>query len=325
MMIAVVLYNPPSEDAPADERDVLDEANAVYSALEELNFRPILLAATLDLQRLRNDLLRLRPAVVFNLVEALDGVARLAHLVPALLETLRLPFTGGSAAGMLLSTDKLAAKKRLLQAGLAAPARWLPWKNERPDFPPPYIIKPIYEDASVGIDAQSVVTNEGRLLPELEKRIARFGECFVEAYIPGREFNISVILEEEPLVLPLAEIRFVDYPEGKPHIVDYAAKWDEHSFEARHTVRSFSFEEKEEELLQRVRRTAVDCALLFDDRGYLRVDMRVDKAGCPWVLEVNVNPCISPDAGFVAAADQAGMSYTQMIERLVRNALLPRT
>ena len=129
------------------------------------------------------------------------------------------------------------------------------------------------------------------------------GECFAEAYIDGREFNLSLLASKAgPQVLPPAEIRFEDYPEGKTRIVGYRAKWHESSFEYLHTVRSFEFPPEDDELLSRLKDLAVRCWSLFDLRGYARVDFRVDRDGRPWVLEVNVNPCLSPDAGFFAAA-----------------------
>jgi D-alanine-D-alanine ligase len=148
------------------------------------------------------------------------------------------------------------------------------------------------------------------------------GECFAEAYIEGREFNLSLLASKAgPQVLPPAEIRFEDYPEGKTRIVGYRAKWHEGSFEYLHTVRSFEFPPQDSELILRLTDLATRCWCLFDLRGYARVDFRVDREGRPWVLEVNVNPCLSPDAGFYAAAAQTGLSFTQVVERIIGDCL----
>jgi D-alanine-D-alanine ligase len=118
--------------------------------------------------------------------------------------------------------------------------------------------------------------------------------------------------------LPVAEIRFDAFPADKPRIVGYAAKWDLESFEYRNTPRSFTVEP---ELAERLRRIALDCWALFRLDGYARVDFRVDESGRPWVLEVNANPCLSPDAGFAAALAEAGLGYEAAVERLIDDAL----
>jgi D-alanine-D-alanine ligase len=119
-------------------------------------------------------------------------------------------------------------------------------------------------------------------------------------------------------VLPIAELRFQDFPAGKPRIVGYAAKWDTTSFEYRNTVRSF---EVEAELAGRARELALHCWELFALGGYARVDFRVDSGGRPWILEINANPCLSPDAGFAAAAAEAGIDFDTMIAALLEDAL----
>jgi D-alanine-D-alanine ligase len=118
-------------------------------------------------------------------------------------------------------------------------------------------------------------------------------------------------------VLPVAEIRFEGFPTAKPTIVGYAAKWHPQSFEYRNTVRRFGIEP---ELAARLIGIARDCWQLFGLAGYARVDFRVDAAGTPWVLEVNANPCLSPDAGFAAALAQAGIAYVDAIAWLVADA-----
>ena len=111
-----------------------------------------------------------------------------------------------------------------------------------------------------------------------------------------------------------------DYPPGKLKMVDYRAKWDEESFEARHTRRSFLFPPSDTPLLNRLEDLAKQCWHLFDLRGYARVDFRVDGGGRPWVLEINANPCLSPDAGFVAAGGEAGLTYRQMVDRILQDS-----
>jgi D-alanine-D-alanine ligase len=105
--------------------------------------------------------------------------------------------------------------------------------------------------------------------------------------------------------------------------VGHRAKWEADSFEFHHTPRRFDFPPGDEELLARLQHLATACWRLFGLRGYARVDFRVDRQGRPWILEVNANPCLSPDAGFIAAADRAGLSFEAMIQRILDQALLP--
>ena len=118
-------------------------------------------------------------------------------------------------------------------------------------------------------------------------------------------------------MLPVAELKFEGFPEDKPAIVGYAAKWDTDSFEYRHTVRSFDVEP---ELAERAERLALECWDLFALDGYARVDFRVDALGMPFVLEINANPCLSPDAGFAAALERAGIGYGDAIGWLIADA-----
>jgi D-alanine-D-alanine ligase len=190
----------------------------------------------------------------------------------------------------------------------------------------PYIIKSVWEHASIGIDESSIVKvkDPRRLFQEMERRSEKLGgEYFAERYIEGREFNLSLLVENhEPEVLPPAEILFDQYPDGKARIVDYRAKWDTGSFEYHHTRRSFSSKKGEESLLQEMAEIAKQCWYLFGLRGYARVDFRVDQQNRPWVLEINANPCLSPDAGFAAAASQAGLNFRRIIERIVVDTLV---
>lgn len=322
---AAVLLGEVPADAPEDEKDVLVEAEVVMDALVELGFEPVVVPCGLDLDRVRRRLGELSPALVFNLVESLEGQGRYVHLVPSLLDSLNIPYTGAPSDAVYLTSNKLLAKKVMRGEGIPTPA-WATFAQiaaQRVPFPPPYIVKSVWEHASVGMDALSVVRDRGDLELRLrQKQGALRDSGFAEAYIDGREFNLSLLASPRgPQVLPPAEIRFVGYENGAPKIVDYKAKWAKDSKEYRCTVRSFEFESDDGPLLQRLSSLAKKCWRAFGLMGYARVDFRVDPTGNAFVLEVNANPCISPDAGFQAAARRAGLTFEQVIERIVANAL----
>jgi D-alanine-D-alanine ligase len=190
-----------------------------------------------------------------------------------------------------------------------------------PPLPARYVVKSVWEEASVGLEDDCVVaaTDLAGLQREIRERAGRLGgEAFAELYIAGREFNLAVLGGPDgPELLPPAEIRFVDYPDDRPKLVGYRAKWDDQSFEYHHTPHCFDFPRTDDALLAELGRLARDCWQCLGLRGYARVDFRVDEAGRPWVLEINANPCLSPDAGFSAAADRAGLSFEQVVQRIL--------
>jgi D-alanine-D-alanine ligase len=144
------------------------------------------------------------------------------------------------------------------------------------------------------------------------------GACFAEVFIEGREFNLSLLDGPDgPQVLPPAEIIFEGYEDGKPRIVGYRAKWDDTSYEYHHTPRCFDFPPEDRALLEELKQTALRCWQVFGLKGYVRVDLRVDSSGRPWILEINTNPCLSPDAGYPAAAARAGYSLADVINQLI--------
>ncbi|HMC12424.1 MAG TPA: GNAT family N-acetyltransferase, partial [Pirellulaceae bacterium] len=193
---------------------------------------------------------------------------------------------------------------------------------------PPYIIKAVWEHASVGLDDHAVICNGdgSTVCDQIASRSRQLGQtCFAEQFIEGREFNLSLVATSDaPRVLPPAEIDFSAFPPGKPKIVGYAAKWDERAMEFANTPRKFDFSAADDPLLDGLRTLAVQCWDLFDLAGYARVDFRVDERGQPWILEVNANPCLSPDAGFAAALVQADLPLARAVEWIVEDALRPR-
>jgi D-alanine-D-alanine ligase len=218
------------------------------------------------------------------------------------------------------------AKRLLRQNGLTTPDWVEAGENGLPvpSFSGPYIVKSVWEHASIGIDGSSV-TEDPRKLDRIARRRQREfgGDWFAEAYIEGREFNLALLAGPDGVeLLPPAEMLFIDYPQGKRRIVDYAAKWHADSFEFNNTVRRFEFGAEDKRLLVELEWIAKSCWRLFGLTGYARVDCRVDGAGRPWILEININPCLSPDAGFAAAADRAGLTLTDVVGRIVAD--LPR-
>lgn len=309
-----LVYDAQAEAGRPDAADTLVEAQAIAAALEALGYDTVMLPVALDLAALERALRELSPYAVFNLVESLEGRGQLVHVAPALLESLGVPFTGCSSLALAATSNKLAAKKSLAAADIATPAVF----TETSD-PGPWIVKSVAEHSSLGIDDSSVVDGgEAAAAVIAARRGALGGEWFAERFVPGRELNVAVIAAPAgPRVLPVAEIRFDGFPPDKPAIVGYAAKWHTDSFEYRNTVRSFAVEPA---LAARAERLALACWELFALDGYARVDFRVADTGLAYVLEVNANPCLAPDAGFAAALAEAGIGFGDAIAWLIADA-----
>jgi D-alanine-D-alanine ligase len=320
----ILLHQHVPEDAGGDELDLLDELQTVGEALAELGHQSADVTFSLDLQRVAARLSRARPDLIFNLVESVEGSGRLLYLAPALLDFLRLPYSGCSTEALFTTSNKVLAKTLLRNAGIPT-ADWLSTREvlgENDGEGGPWIVKSTWEHASVGMDEGAFTRDAAALRRRFEALGASKFDYFAEDYVSGREFNVGVLGGPEgPEVLPCAEMRFLDYPEDKPKLLDYRAKWVEGSFEYEHTKRSFNFAPEDEPLREELRRLALQCWRLFRLRGYARVDFRVDQQGHPWVLEVNANPCISAEAGFIKAAEQAGLSPAQVISRILSDSV----
>ena len=333
MRIAIV-NNEAAQTGTPDQLDVLVQVDSIRGTLITLGHEVETIVCGLDLSYVQNCLKKMGAEIVFNLVEDLEGHGRLIHFFPFLLDAMAMPYTGSCAESLLITSNKVMAKERMEKAGLPTP-EWIgPYPknlyysdNSSSDnlTSGVWIIKSVWEHASIGLDENGLI--ETRELESvhiaMKKRVTQLGgACFAERFIEGREFNLSVLSGPDGLeVLSPAEIIFEGYGAEKPRFVDYRAKWDETSYEYHHTPRNFSFGSKDSILISELKRLAVECWKVFGLRGYARVDFRVDNQGHPWILEINANPCLSPDAGFAAAAVNAGISYPDIIKRILDNAL----
>ncbi len=319
MKKVVILINAISKNAGPDELDVLDQACLIESALDELSYNHQRLFVDLNLERTSERLKAIKPCFVVNLVESLQNDAKLIHLIPSLLEHLKIPFTGCSTNAIFISTYKTLTNKLLKSAGLPVPHQLISLKKDKFISNIKYIAKPICEDASVGISDENIIEGSEISAKAFLDKHAEM-EFFFEEYIEGREFNISVLASKSgPEVLPIPEIIFNNFPKEKPKIIGYDAKWNEQSFEYKNTFREFGLESADAELAANLKNICLDCWEVLGLRGYARVDIRVDKKGKIYIIEVNANPCLSEDAGFYAASKKAGYSFTEVFQRIIKD------
>jgi D-alanine-D-alanine ligase len=311
-----LLYNQPRENALPDELDVLDQVEFIETNLNTLGVSTYRKGITRDFMNEMADLSVQKPDFVFNLVESINNKGELCYFIPALLNMYSIPYTGNPVEAMFITTSKLLTSKALKAAGIKNPESFAPSRYDQLIPGNQYIIKPIWEDGSLGITSDSVFT----YTPAYAEKLKEYKDThwLIEDFIDGREFNISVLPGKKgPEVMPPAEMVFHNYDNKQPRIVDFKAKWEENSFEYKNTIREFPGDKLDPVLRGRIIDSALKCWDVFGLKGYARVDMRVDNNNQPFVIEVNANPCLSPDSGLVAATIEAGLLFTDVIQRII--------
>ena len=308
------------------EQGAEHEARAVAAALTELGHKPTLVSLGQDITLFATELRNLQPDLVFNLCEAFWGESRKEMHVAALFDLLGITYTGAPPLSLGLTQDKARTKDLLSKHQLPTPKYYLVKLMEQAprikDLVYPLIVKPRWEDASQGISNESVVENEKKLLARIDYVHRTYHQgALVEEFIEGREINAAIIGNEHHEVLPLSEIKF--HPDLAKPIVSYEGKWLEQSQQYKLTqpVCPAPLKTRSEMLLRDV---ALRAYKLLECRDYARVDFRL-RDGVPYILEVNANPDISPDAGLARSARAANLSYAQLVARILAAASKRKT
>ena len=248
--------------------------------------------------------------LAFNLCECIDGIAAYEPAVISVLEVLSVPYTGSSSWTTAFCLRKHVVNALLERSGLPVP-RWavVTPRSTLPTVGFPAICKPAAEDASVGVEQRSVVRNMRALAARVDAMHERWNEILVQRFIDGREVNVGIV---DGQVLPIAEIRFDSMPKGLWRIVSYRSKWELGSDEDL-GASPVCPAEIAAPLGAELKRLALEAWKAVGGEGYGRVDIRIDSQGRPWILEVNANPDIAPDAGLARMARVAGMDYPALI------------
>ncbi|HEY3355481.1 MAG TPA: D-alanine--D-alanine ligase [Polyangia bacterium] len=318
-----VLYNCDfdSEDpAQRDRADVAQAAQDVSQALSaDLGLSVRTHAINGDADAVVAQLRREPPALVFNLTESLGGDARHEILVPALLDFYGVPYTGSGPLTLGLALRKDRCKDVLRARGVSTPAAVVVGdaaELDGLDLRFPIIVKPAHEDGSIGISASSVVHDLDALRARVREAIASLRQPMLcEQYVEGREIYASILGNAPREVLPLYEIDFRTLPAALPRIVTYRGKWDVSSDECLGT-KPVPCVDLAPDVAARVRAVAACAADALEIRDYGRIDIRLDRDGVPYVIDVNPNCDLSSTAGFARAAAAAGLSYAQLVRRV---------
>jgi D-alanine-D-alanine ligase len=255
--------------------------------------------------------------LVFNLCEHLQGDSHRDGEVAQRMSELRIQFTGASVGALARTLNKGLTKAMLQASGVPTAKYQVFHRADEPiAVPLPAIVKPLAEDASIGIDRDSVVHDES----SLRRRVAYlldtyFEPALVEEYVDGREFNVGMWGNGKLYTLPIAELDFGEWPTYQ-RFLHFDAKWNPSALEYQ-TMYVRCPAAIDAELAEKIGRVARQAYKVMGCRDYARVDMRLHR-GEPYVLEVNPNPCLALDAGFTNAARVAGYDYPTMVSRIAR-------
>jgi D-alanine-D-alanine ligase len=330
----VVIYNRDFEGAEADpenkaREDIKEIAEHIIAILEGKGCWAKGVGVAEDVLVSLSAIRDAAPDCVFNLCESLGGDNRFEPLMPMLMDREGIAYTGSGPLSLSLALHKNKAKEVLRARGVPTPEAVV---LTTPDtsavtLPFPLIVKPSREDASVGIDRDSVVHTREALQQRVAYVMSRYRQpVLVEQYIEGREIYVSLLgrAGATPQVFPFFEIDFSDLPADRPRIVSFEGKWVEDSPEYLGTT-PIRCQGLSPELEERVKAVALGAFEALELRDYGRADIRLAADGTPYVIDVNPNCDLSDIAGgFSKAAKAAGVSYDEVISRIVELALTRR-
>lgn len=330
MKIAVVFDTPHPEWGDADyKREIaagtVEEAEYdVARALMQNDHEVLLLGIVDDVRPLVDSLRAFEPALVFNCCEGFRGSTQYEYAVAAVLEMHGWRHTGSTPTGLLVARNKSMSKKILKHHGILVP-EFATFHAGDPFLRPstlrfPLIVKPMLEDASVGISQASVVSDDESLAERVAFIHDKFHQAAIaEELVEGRELYVGLIGNDALDMLPVVELHFGKLPKAERRIVTYKAKWDD-EYRERHHIRSgfARLSEAMREKLRTVCETAFHALWLQD---YGRLDLRLTHDHEVYVLEANPNPFIAYGHELANAAEKAGMNYRAFIQRIVDEAL----
>jgi D-alanine-D-alanine ligase len=230
-----------------------------------------------------------------------------------------VPYTGAPALCLANCQNKVLAKRLLKANGIKTPDFtyfYTETKSYKHNLTFPLIVKPSFQDASVGIENESIVHNQKELNERVNYVLKHFNPpVLVEEFIDGRELNVAVVGDKKLKVLPISEIDFKRMPDHLHNIVSYQAKWDPYH-EAYHKTIPICPAKLPKKVEEKAKDIALKAFRVMECRDYARVDMRLAKNKELYVLEVNPNPDLTEGAGFMRSAEHAGLSYARALKKI---------
>ena len=315
-----------NEDIDLSEREFMQQIDNIKNVLSKKFVSVETLSVNRNIKAVIKKLTQYAPDAILNFVESVEGNSNMESYIAGIFELYEIPYTGNSAVTLGNCLNKVRTKQILQSHRIRMPKHYIAGINQYPSSKKlklkfPVILKLAREDASIGISEFSVAHDYESVINRVKYLFKTYNqEVVIEEYIEGRELNVAILGDR---ILPISEIRFDGLPDDLPKIITYEAKWSPESVYYKNTIPKCPANLKKN-VKEKVEKTAMAAFEAMDCRDYVRVDIRLNSKNVPYVIEVNPNPDISPDAGFVRSAGIAGISYNGLLINLTNMALKRR-
>ena len=330
LRVAVLMHPstvPPDDPENYSERHAHDwkTERDVMATLRELGHEVQIVAVRDELAPIRDVIEQWQPDIVYNLLEEFLGRQEFDYHVVSYLELMQVPYTGCNPRGLVLSRDKALSKKLLAYHHLTVPKFAVFERGRRVHRPKglefPLIVKSLVHEASLGIAQASIVESDEKLRDRVAFIHQRNGtDAIAEQYVDGREFYAGIIGNRRLEVLPIWELVFENMPPGAVPIATAHVKHDP-EYQRRRGIYQQHAEDLDETLRAHIVKTSKRIARILDLDSYNRIDYRLSPDGKLYFLEANPNPDIASTEEFASAAEEAGMSYPELIQRVLELGL----
>ncbi len=299
---------------------VIEEYEAIVEALRDQGYDAFTVNIKEDIQTLIDLFRKNPPDVVFNLIEFFRDDPKLEYLITGLLTLYGVRYTGSPPFTLALCLRKGMTKQLLLANNVPTPRYRLLTEHRIPrrhGLHYPMIVKPAREDASSGVDKNSVVYNMEYLTERVEKMFKEYAPpILIEEYIEGRELHVSILGNDPPEVLPIIEFDFSGLPKDHPNIISYEAKWNplKEEFHRIHSICPANLTKRAE---KKVKEAALEAYKITGCRDYARLDIRLTPDNKVYVLEVNPNPDLTEGVSFMESAEKLGLTFGETLDKIV--------
>ena len=320
---------PPESMKGYSDKEIVDWKTEydVVTTLREMGHEVKPLGLYDDLGIVRKVLKEWKPHIAFNLLEEFHGNSLFDHHIASYMELMRLPYTGCNPRGLLLAHDKALSKKLLSFHRIRTPNFVVFPLRQKVSVPKrlqfPLFVKSLYEDGSYGISQASIVHNEQKL----QERVSYLHEkletpVLAEEYIEGRELYLAMIGNKRCTAFPVLELVFGKMSDDAAKIATSKVKWD-WDYQKKHGI-DIKEAELDKQLMEKIGRLGKRIYRVLGINGYARIDMRLSENGEVYVLEANANPDIAYGEELSLAAEVAGLSYEQLLQKVINLGLTYR-
>jgi D-alanine-D-alanine ligase len=297
----------------------------VLEALRTLGHTAEYLAIFDDLDIIQQKLQQFEPDIIFNLADQFKNNRAFDQNIVSFLAMRGIAFTGCGSTGLTLCKHKAISKKILGYHRVHTPAFVTIARGKRIARPKhlkfPILVKPLKEEASLGISQASFVENDDQFRERVQFIHEKFdNDVIAEEYIEGRELYVSLLGNHRLDVFPFRELVFREVPPDEPKIATYKAKWDE-DYRKRWGLENRDADGLDPTVISTIQQTCRRIYRLLTIDGYARLDLRLTADNKVYFIEANPNPTLAADEDFAQSALKAGLTYPQLIDRIIRVGL----